>query len=214
MTDLVNILAICKHQRRLLILKLLQLHKASIHRFKNLTKTGVVCDWFDIGTCDLLTQTGMSHLRKKKRICDCHRCVFEDFSLLGGDLCWWVSKFQCIKDCTALTTLGTTHPFRMGHMPGKWNLKCTYFGLSNSWISLSRSLKHPRLEIACSTSGSIASMEGIMCVCTTSIIGSSNSNSPFPPAVTHGWRFMSASWKKWFSVNLMCGWPWIVIQCG
>lgn len=69
----------------------------------------------------------------------------------------------------------------------------SYFGLSSSWMSLSRSLKQPRLAIACSTSGSIASTDGITCVCTTSIIDSSNSNSPLPAAVTQICLFISAN---------------------
>lgn len=73
--------------------------------------------------------------------------------------------------------------------------KFSYFGLRSSWINLSRSLKHPKLAIACKTSGSMASTDGITCVCTTSIIDNSNSNSPFPAAVTHTCLFISASWK-------------------
>lgn len=71
----------------------------------------------------------------------------------------------------------------------------TYFTLSNSWIKLSLSLKHPKLVIAWRTSGSMASTEGMTWVWTTSIIGNSSSSSPFPPAVTHGCRLISESCK-------------------
>lgn len=75
----------------------------------------------------------------------------------------------------------------------KLNWKDTYFGLISSWISFSFSLKQPKEQMAFKTSGSTDEAEGKTCVCTTSIIGSSNSSSPLPPAVTHGWRFISPS---------------------
>lgn len=77
------------------------------------------------------------------------------------------------------------------------NLKVLpYFGLSSSWISLSFSLKQPNEQIAFKTSGSTAEADGITCVCTTSIMGSSNSSSPLPPAVTHGCLLISVSCRK------------------
>ena len=69
----------------------------------------------------------------------------------------------------------------------------THCALNKSCISLSLCLKQPRLHIACRTSGSIASAEGSTLVCTTSIIGNSCSSSPLPPAVTQGWRVISAN---------------------
>jgi len=71
-----------------------------------------------------------------------------------------------------------------------------YFGLKSSRINLSRSLKQPRLEIACNTSGSMASMQGSTWVCTTCIIGSSSSSSPFPPAVTQGCLLISDNYER------------------
>lgn len=67
----------------------------------------------------------------------------------------------------------------------------TYFGVSSSWTSLSFSLKQPSEQMAFNTSGSTDAADGKTCVWTTSIIGNSNSNSPLPPAVTQGWRFIS-----------------------
>lgn len=43
---------------------------------------------------------------------------------------------------------------------------------------------------------STADIDGITCVCTTSIIGSSSSSSLLPPAVTHGCRLISESYEK------------------
>jgi hypothetical protein len=71
----------------------------------------------------------------------------------------------------------------------------THCGLSNSWISFSRSLKHPREQIEFRMSVSTTEIDGITCVCTTSIMGSSSSSSLLPPAVTHGCLLISDSWN-------------------
>ena len=47
------------------------------------------------------------------------------------------------------------------------------------------------LNVTRKTSSSMVSSPGMMCVCTTSIMGSSSSISPLPPAITHGCRFTS-----------------------
>uniref|UniRef100_A0A2H1VKZ9 SFRICE_007584 n=1 Tax=Spodoptera frugiperda TaxID=7108 RepID=A0A2H1VKZ9_SPOFR len=70
----------------------------------------------------------------------------------------------------------------------------THCGLSSSCISFSLCLKQPRLQIAWSTSGSMASADGSTLVWTTSIMGNSCSSSPRPPAVTHGCRVISANY--------------------
>lgn len=62
-------------------------------------------------------------------------------------------------------------------------------------MSLSFSLKQPKEQMAFNTSGSTEEAEGITWVWTTSIIGNSNSSSPLPPAVTHGWRLISANYQ-------------------
>lgn len=72
----------------------------------------------------------------------------------------------------------------------KWK---THFGLSSSWMSFSFSLKQPNEQMAFSTSGSTEAADGRTCVCTTSIMGSSSSSSPLPPAVTHWCRLISDS---------------------
>lgn len=50
--------------------------------------------------------------------------------------------------------------------------------------------------MAFSTSGSTDDADGMTCVCTTSIIGNSNSSSPLPPAVTHGCRLISVKLSR------------------
>uniref|UniRef100_A0A182IJH7 Uncharacterized protein n=1 Tax=Anopheles atroparvus TaxID=41427 RepID=A0A182IJH7_ANOAO len=72
----------------------------------------------------------------------------------------------------------------------------TYCGLSSSCMSLSFSLKQPSEQMAFSTSVSTADAFGMTCVCTTSIMGSSSSSSPLPPAVTHGCLLISASYQE------------------
>lgn len=72
----------------------------------------------------------------------------------------------------------------------------SYLGLNNSCINLSFSLKHPSEHIAFNTSGSTDVADGKTWVWTTSIIGNSNSSSPFPPAVTHGCLFISVKFNR------------------
>lgn len=75
-----------------------------------------------------------------------------------------------------------------------WGL-CAYCVLNSSWINFSRSLKHPNEQIELSMSVSTAEIDGMTCVWTTSIMGSSSSSSLFPPAVTHGCLLISESWN-------------------
>lgn len=71
-----------------------------------------------------------------------------------------------------------------------------YAGLRSSCINFSRSLKHPNEQIELRMSVSTADIDGMTWVCTTSIIGSSSSNSLLPPAVTQGCLLISDNCKK------------------
>jgi hypothetical protein len=77
----------------------------------------------------------------------------------------------------------------------KW-LCTTHCVLSSSWMSFSRSLKQPSEQIELRMSVSTTEIDGMTCVCTTSIIGSSSSSSLLPPAVTHGCLLISESCNR------------------
>ena len=96
---------------------------------------------------------------------------------------------------------GTWNPFLRGgfpFLPGPFerglaaSAKVTYLGPSSSLTTFSFSRKQPRQFMVARTSGSTSSLVGMIDVCTTSLIGSSGSDS-LDPMITHGWRPTSSN---------------------
>ena len=103
--------------------------------------------------------------RERERACERGECMRKDVTSAIEVNC---NGRGGIKGCMLMSStftvnLGSRGRRQEGKRKGKW---VTYFGLSNSRINLSLSLKHPSDVMLLRTSGSISSADGSTCVYT------------------------------------------------